>query len=310
MISKLNKNLYFFAVLLAFISCVFQGFALSKSQENNIYIKSLWNITKMSNDILDISYGDHEKGYISNKVELIRAQLISLHEYLDGRPHTNPIMLLNNDLNDLALTEGKNLSTRINIIFQVHALESLLLFDIKNGGNVSSAYYMIAIATLWGTLIILLFLLFNPKYTSKISPTPSSAQNIQKHSLASLPKEKTTDTATNTDLSDFLINDDDDDDDEIDEQTLPGMKEIINEFIESIPTRRDKMKTSIQTKDYDTLKREVHTLKGLGGSIGFNELTEVAESIDALFKEDDIEVGISQIESLFSILTSIENDKK
>ena len=47
------------------------------------------------------------------------------------------------------------------------------------------------------------------------------------------------------------------------------LREIVAEFVESIPARLDAMEQALASEDYEDLQRHVHGLKGSGGTAGF-----------------------------------------
>lgn len=315
MFNNKDKKLYYFAVLLAFISCIFQGFAISKSNDNSLYIKSLWNTTRLSNDIYSLIYREHDENSISGKVYQIKQQISKIHVFLANRPHTNPIRLLENDIIDLEDRYHAS-RTKDNIVFQLNALKVMLLDDLRRGENISSALYMLAIATLWSSIIVLLSIIFRIR-SGHHEVESKDCQSSIPATIPDLPikdsptkLEVVSNSSDNNDLSGFLIEDDDDDVAETNYSDIPGMQEIINEFILSIPTRSSSIKQSLKDEDFDTLKREVHTLKGLGGSIGFDELTRIANDIDMLFKSDNLNAGIAKLGELYSELEKIEKSRK
>lgn len=67
------------------------------------------------------------------------------------------------------------------------------------------------------------------------------------------------------------------------------LREIVSEFVESIPARLEAMEQALATEDYEELKRIVHGLKGSGGTAGFACLSEVSAELEifALEKRGD-----------------------
>ena len=64
----------------------------------------------------------------------------------------------------------------------------------------------------------------------------------------------------------------------------PEIREVVVEFIDSIAQRVDAMSAALATEDFDELARVAHTLKGSGGTAGFNCFTEPAARIEQLAK--------------------------
>ena len=59
------------------------------------------------------------------------------------------------------------------------------------------------------------------------------------------------------------------------------LREIVSEFVESIPARLEAMEAALAVEDYEELKRIVHALKGAGGTAGFACLSEVSAELEA-----------------------------
>jgi CheY-like chemotaxis protein/HPt (histidine-containing phosphotransfer) domain-containing protein len=59
------------------------------------------------------------------------------------------------------------------------------------------------------------------------------------------------------------------------------LREIVAEFVESIPARLDAMERALASEDYEELQRHVHGLKGSGGTAGFTCLSEISAELEA-----------------------------
>ncbi|QDT76303.1 PAS domain-containing hybrid sensor histidine kinase/response regulator [Lacipirellula limnantheis] len=59
------------------------------------------------------------------------------------------------------------------------------------------------------------------------------------------------------------------------------LREIVAEFVESIPARLDAMERALADEDYEELQRHVHGLKGSGGTAGFTCLSEVSAELES-----------------------------
>ena len=70
--------------------------------------------------------------------------------------------------------------------------------------------------------------------------------------------------------------------------TLPtddaAIREIVMEFIDSVPDRLDALSAALAAENYDELARLAHALKGSGGTAGFHCFTEPAARIESLAK--------------------------
>jgi signal transduction histidine kinase/DNA-binding NarL/FixJ family response regulator len=60
----------------------------------------------------------------------------------------------------------------------------------------------------------------------------------------------------------------------------PEIREIVQEFVESIPERIDAMSAALDANEYDELARLAHALRGCGGTAGFNCFTQPAAQIE------------------------------
>ncbi|MBA4107510.1 MAG: hypothetical protein C0485_17370 [Pirellula sp.] len=58
------------------------------------------------------------------------------------------------------------------------------------------------------------------------------------------------------------------------------LREIVAEFVESIPARLDAMERALASEDYEELQRHVHGLKGSGGTAGFTCLSEISAELE------------------------------
>lgn len=60
----------------------------------------------------------------------------------------------------------------------------------------------------------------------------------------------------------------------------PDMADLVVEFIDSIPAMFNKIDRAAKNRDWENLKFEVHSLKGVGGGYGYPELTEIAGKME------------------------------
>lgn len=67
--------------------------------------------------------------------------------------------------------------------------------------------------------------------------------------------------------------------------TLPTedelLREIVAEFVESIPARLEAMERALAEEDFEELQRHVHGLKGSGGTAGFTCLSDVSAELES-----------------------------
>jgi HPt (histidine-containing phosphotransfer) domain-containing protein len=78
----------------------------------------------------------------------------------------------------------------------------------------------------------------------------------------------------------------------------PEIREIVQEFVESIPERLDAMSAALDAHEYDELARLAHTLKGCGGTAGFSCFTQPAAQIESSAKAHQLEDIGNRIQEL------------
>jgi signal transduction histidine kinase/CheY-like chemotaxis protein/HPt (histidine-containing phosphotransfer) domain-containing protein len=85
----------------------------------------------------------------------------------------------------------------------------------------------------------------------------------------------------------------------------PAIREIVQEFVDSVPDRINAMCAALEANEYDELARLAHALKGCGGTAGFNCLTQPAGQIEQLAKThqaDSIETALNELKELRPLL--------
>jgi signal transduction histidine kinase/CheY-like chemotaxis protein len=92
--------------------------------------------------------------------------------------------------------------------------------------------------------------------------------------------------------------------------TLPTddaeIREIVQEFVESIPARLDAMCQALASESYDDLARLAHTLKGSGGTAGFTCFTEPAARIEECAKTRNLSPVPSSLNELRALQEMVE----
>jgi CheY-like chemotaxis protein len=84
---------------------------------------------------------------------------------------------------------------------------------------------------------------------------------------------------------------------------VPGMKKIIEEFVEGFPAEIEKLKDLVERDDLFPLRRLVHQLRGTGGGYGFETITEWAGRVEASINAADIPQSIhDQVNSLIDVM--------
>ena len=87
----------------------------------------------------------------------------------------------------------------------------------------------------------------------------------------------------------------------------PDIISLKNKFIGGLPEKYDIIKDAFNNNQYDIVKREVHKLKGLGGSFGCQELTDISLEIELALLNDDIKICHVAVIGMGSIINKILN---
>jgi len=81
----------------------------------------------------------------------------------------------------------------------------------------------------------------------------------------------------------------------------PALAGMLERFLVSLSGRVSQMRDYLDASDWDNLESEVHNLKGMGGSFGFPQLTELAGTIQfEMTKESysEVELSLQRLERL------------
>lgn len=81
----------------------------------------------------------------------------------------------------------------------------------------------------------------------------------------------------------------------------PELIDLIQRFVNKLPERIDEIKQHYDEKKWDSLRQNIHDLKGVSGNFGFEELYKIAQNIEfELLKENygRISGRISELESM------------
>lgn len=86
----------------------------------------------------------------------------------------------------------------------------------------------------------------------------------------------------------------------------PDMLEIVREFADELPERREAMQASLASGDLEGLCTLAHQLKGAGGGYGFPQITEAAAELEALLKSGgDAEAAKPRLDALCDVLGAV-----
>ncbi len=95
------------------------------------------------------------------------------------------------------------------------------------------------------------------------------------------------------------------------EEDKEFLEELHKLFLETYPLKKQKILEALESKDKTSLSSVVHEMKGVGGSIGHQEITDICKDIESFVKELNInwdEVKI-KCELFFSAVEKIEVSK-
>ena len=67
-------------------------------------------------------------------------------------------------------------------------------------------------------------------------------------------------------------------------RTDPDLLDIVQEFLDGIPTRIAELQAAFAAKNFETLEILAHRLKGAGGSYGYAELSALGAMMEQQFK--------------------------
>jgi len=78
---------------------------------------------------------------------------------------------------------------------------------------------------------------------------------------------------------------------------------LVDEFIESLPLRAERLQNAFEEEDWDRVEILVHQLKGMGGGFGINKISELSEKIEEELKK--LELG-NVVNNLGDLLDCID----
>jgi CheY-like chemotaxis protein len=81
----------------------------------------------------------------------------------------------------------------------------------------------------------------------------------------------------------------------------PEIREIVQEFVESVPERLDAIAAALEANEYDELARLAHALKGCGGTAGYICFTQPAAQIEQLAKAHQLQDVSHRLQELRDI---------
>lgn len=78
----------------------------------------------------------------------------------------------------------------------------------------------------------------------------------------------------------------------------PELKELVLRYVHKLPGLVTTLQSLYASQQWEHFSDEIHQLKGTGGNIGFNELSELAAQIETAFKHQDHPQITSLLEAL------------
>ncbi|MBN1396365.1 MAG: Hpt domain-containing protein [Pirellulales bacterium] len=72
----------------------------------------------------------------------------------------------------------------------------------------------------------------------------------------------------------------------------PDLADILELFVEEMPTRVEKLLRHLDDENWDELRRTAHQLKGAAGSYGFEPLSPAANKVERFIREHQPEQQI------------------
>ena len=78
----------------------------------------------------------------------------------------------------------------------------------------------------------------------------------------------------------------------------PDIADLIPEFLAHLPVQLGEMREAMRHIDFDRLARVAHQLKGSGGGYGYPIITDVAKSVEAAAKAEDVEAATTAMAAL------------
>jgi PAS domain S-box-containing protein len=86
-----------------------------------------------------------------------------------------------------------------------------------------------------------------------------------------------------------------------------GMASIIDDFVRDLPAQVDQLRSMLEQRQMDALRRLVHQLRGACGGYGFDAVTDIAAAAENAIKNGQSAVAISAcINSLIQVIRRIE----
>jgi HPt (histidine-containing phosphotransfer) domain-containing protein len=84
--------------------------------------------------------------------------------------------------------------------------------------------------------------------------------------------------------------------------------DLRNNFLEELPARMNKLSGYTTQRDWVLLKAEIHRLKGIGGGLGFPEITSLCKYVEEQLAHDNEEAALNLLSELLRYCEQITQD--
>jgi HPt (histidine-containing phosphotransfer) domain-containing protein len=84
------------------------------------------------------------------------------------------------------------------------------------------------------------------------------------------------------------------------------LEEIVPSFLQNRQKDIETIRESLETKDFTTIQRLGHIMKGAGGGYGFDRITEIGSSMEKAAKAQDLTQIENDLNALVQYLNGVE----
>ena len=82
----------------------------------------------------------------------------------------------------------------------------------------------------------------------------------------------------------------------------PDIRNLVNQFLDSMPERLRLIHEAIQSEDWMALQRQVHQIKGTAGAMGYPLITDKAAEIERALKNQDVTYGMNEVPEMEKLI--------
>lgn len=84
------------------------------------------------------------------------------------------------------------------------------------------------------------------------------------------------------------------------------LEELIPDFFNNRHNDIQKIVAALESNDFEAIRSIGHTLKGVGGGYGFDDITEYGREIEASAREENHDEILYWINELYTYLTTVQ----